>query len=213
MIWPGPWARARRLLSPQGGVSVAVFGTWFAFYMLTGSRERPWGDAQVMWEVAVSLANRGAVDIAFEWPPMSHRGEGDRIYSQYALLPSILQVPGAYLWLICKGWSASLGMAMWPLCCHLAPTACGAWVACRFYALSRRLGVARPAATLATVALCMGTGLWVYSRYAYSEALQAACAMGFVGALWRFCCDPQPRRGLSLGIWAGLLVHAKLVLA
>lgn len=203
----------RRPIFSQSGAGLAIFVTWFAFYMLTGSRERPWGDAQVMWDVAVSMADRGAVDIAFEWPPMSHKGEGGRVYSQYALLPSVVQLPGAYLWLLCKNSSASLATFMWPFCCHLAPAACGAWVASRFYSLSRRLGVGQRAAIVSTVALCLSTGLWVYSRYAYSEALQAACALGFVDALWRFCRDPRPRQALWFGVWAGLLVHAKLVFA
>ncbi len=199
-------ARERRL-------ELAVFVTLFAFFLLTGSRERPWGDAQVMWEVAESIVARGRIDIAYEWPPMSHRGADGNVYSQYALLPSLVQIPGAVLLQYLGARSDDARTFWWPMCAHIAPGTLAASGCVVFFRVVRQLRCSRGVASIATLVLALATGVWVYARYAYSEALQLMCFVGFAHTVLTAWGAPSRRNALAFGAWSGALINAKLVYA
>jgi hypothetical protein len=67
------------------------------------------------------------------------------------------------------------------------------------------------AGALPTPALAFATTVWVYARTPYSEILQAACFIGFFGQVLVTRGRPDWRAAVALGVWAGLLLNAKLV--
>lgn len=199
------WTRA---LYPIG-----LFLAFVSFYLLTGGRERPWGDSQVMWEVAERIATQGRLDIAYEWPPMSHKGPNGLVYSQYALLASLSHLPGALLldWLVAL-FPGSRGF-WWPFCSHLAPACFGALTCVLFEDFCRRIGASRRNALFSTVAVGLGTILWVYARYSYSEALQSLCFLFLALRFFELHQRPSSSNALLFGLAGGMLVNAKLVYA
>jgi 4-amino-4-deoxy-L-arabinose transferase-like glycosyltransferase len=82
-----------------------------------------------------------------------------------------------------------------------------------FFRLLLQLGISLGAASLSTVFLAFATLLPVYSRTAWSEALQATCFMGFYSALLRVKDSPGRKNGLWFGIWTGLLINSKYAFA
>jgi hypothetical protein len=192
---------------------VALFFAAFSFFLLTGGREPPWGDARPIWEVADGLARRGEIAIATPWPPDLPRGRDGRVYAVAPLAQSLVHVPGA---LVRRGLgklaprSAPHTLA---LASHLAPAALGALVCVLFFGFARRQGVSAPVAALGTGALALGTTLWVYARSPYAEVLQAAAFLGFFDALLAARAGPSRRALARAALWAGLLVASKPVYA
>lgn len=195
-------------------VTLAVFLVLGGAFLLLTGRERPYGDARIMYEVAEALP-RGSIAIGTEWPPMSHRGPDGKVYSQYALLPSLAHVPGRLVYVGLFGRhddrpSAQLGLV---LASHVAPALAAALACALAFAAMAKLA-SRRAALVATGAIAFASLLFVYARYPMSEAIQAACVMGLVYELVRIVRGEREwRRGLALGLWAGAVVNAKLVLA
>jgi hypothetical protein len=194
--------------------AVAVFLVLAGCLLLLTGRERPYGDARIMYEVAEALP-RGSIAIRTEWPPMSHRGPDGKIYSQYALLPSLAHVPGRLIYLGLAGHhedrpAAKLALV---LTSHVAPALAAALACALAFAAMARFARKR-AALVATLALAFASLLFVYARYPMSEAIQAACVMGFVYELARFVQgERERRRCVAVGVWAGAVVNAKMVLA
>jgi hypothetical protein len=183
----------------------------FAITMLSSGRERPWSDATPIWQVAESIVNRGELSISTSWPPHQPRGRGGRIYATAPIIQSLMQVPGAALHRLCIKLVPTSRDMSWPLVAHLGPAALGALTCLLFFGIVRRLGVGRGAALASVGMLALGSTLWVYARYPYSEVLQAACFTGFFGRLLEAAKDPHRKNALLLGMWAGLLVNSKLV--
>jgi hypothetical protein len=73
----------------RGRLALGIVVTIFAAYGVLGSRERPWADARIMYEVAEQVVASGSVFVTTEWPPMSHRG-ADEIRARV-----LLAFPGA----------------------------------------------------------------------------------------------------------------------
>ena len=194
-------------------LGVGVFLTIVGVYLLAGSRERPWGDAEIMYEVAEQLVAHGRLDVRTEWPPMSHRGPDGRIYSSYGLLASLVHVPG----ILVRNAAASLApdtrTLATALTSHLAAALLGGLTCVLFFGMCRRQGASARAATLATLLLAFGTGLFVYARSPFSEILQTACFTGFCAELLRIGDEPTPKRARALGAWAGALLNSKLIFA
>lgn len=187
-----------------------AFIALFSFFMLTGSRERPWADATPIWQVADSLVTRGAVDIPTAWPPTLPKGRDGKVYAVAPLLQSLVQVPGAALQRLLSR-SPRIGDGAWPMLSHLSCAALGALTCVLFFGILRRLGLSLRGAVLSTGALAAGTTIWVYARYPYSEILQAVCFTGFFGQLLKARDKPDRREALWLGVWVGLLVNAKII--
>jgi hypothetical protein len=178
-------------------------------YLFSLSRERPWGDATPLWEVADSMANRDTIAIKTRWPATLPLGRGGRVYGVAPVLQSAIHVPGAVLQRLVQEHFPRLAQLAWRFTCHLAPTLLGALTCVLFFGICRRLGARPTSAALTTIALGLGSTLWVYSRYTYSEALQTACFTGFFAQLLETQRNPSRRSGAILGMWAGLLVNSK----
>ena len=203
-----------RPLRPVRRVQLGIFLTLAGLFLVAGSRERPLADAHVMHQVATRLALNGAIDLDEEWPPMSHRGADGKIYSQYAIGPSIVQVPGVLLHRAIVSLAPErVGNLTLAVTGHLASALLAALACVLFFGICWRLGAGLLGASLATVVLAVSTCLFVYARSPFSEALQTACFTGFVAELLRVADEPDRRRSLLLGMWAGLLFNAKAVFA
>jgi hypothetical protein len=202
-----------RALSSDRRVLLGIFLSAFFFYMLTGSRERPWADATPVWEVAQSIVSHAGVDIETRWPYNAPPGRNGKYYATNPLLNSLVHVPGAALrHVIMKKWPTAADDA-WPFAAHLAPSALGALACLLFFTLCREHGASRRIASLATVALGVATVVWVYARYPYSEILQTAFFTGLFLQLVRVCRSPTARDARWLGLWAALLISTKTVYA
>lgn len=190
----------------------SIFLAALGLYLLTSGREPPWGDANVQYMAAESIVHRGALDVPRPWPDDLPPDEDGKFYSTYPLLTSAVQIPGL---LLLDGVARSKPAKDFarPLTSHLACSFFGALTCVLFFALcrQRRIGVA--AASLATAGLAVGTTVWVYAHYSYSEIAQAAFFTGFLLALLRAAADATPASGRRLGLWAGLLFSSKYIYA
>jgi hypothetical protein len=138
-----------------------------------------------VYEVAEELVSNGRLAVRTEWPPMSHRGADGRIYSIYGLLPSLIHVPGVLV--------RNASVSLWPdtrtlataLTSHLAAAILGGLTCVLFFGICRRQGISERAATLATLLLALGTGLFVYARSPFAEIVQTACFTGVCAELLR----------------------------
>ena len=188
-----------------------LYGAIAFLYLFSTSRERPWGDATPIWEVADSIVHSHNLYAKTRWPPGLQNGKNGKLYGLAPLLQSAIHVPGAALQRrIAERWP-SYWQITWRFTSHLAPTLLGTLSCVLFFGLCRRLGM-RPIPTAAsTLALAFATSVWVYSRYPYSETLQLACFTGFFAKLLDVHESPTWRQSVLLGVWAGLLVNAKPV--
>jgi hypothetical protein len=190
---------------------LGLFLLLFSFYMLTTSRERPWADGTTIWQLAEAIVQRGEVSIQTRWPPSLELGKDGKVYALAPLLQGLMQVPAAALQTaIARHWPQAAELS-WRLLCHLAPSALTALCLLLFFRLQHRLGISRPAAALTTGAAAVASTLWVYARYPYSEALQAACFMGFFAQVLAVREAPTRNAALMLGLWAGLLANSKII--
>ncbi len=210
---------------PRRGIGAGVFLVFFAVYLLGMSRERPWADANPMYEVAENLVYTQTVAVSVRWPADAAPGREGKNYAFNPLLTSLVHVPGAALRVgLATLWprrsdgktpdpGAIVSALAWPWACHLGPAALGALVCWLFFLLCRQHGLSARQASLGTLLLGLGSVVWVYARYPYSEILQAACFTGFVLAVLRGVDAPGRSSGLLIGLFAGLLVNSKVVFA
>jgi hypothetical protein len=126
-------------------------------------------------------------------------------------LQGAMHIPGTTVQRKVSAWLPEYSGILLRFTCHLATTALTAFTCVMFFGLCRRLRVRPVPAGIATMALAFATFIWVYARYPYSEALQLACYTGFFVALLDAAERPNLRRGLMLGLWAGLLVNSKII--
>jgi hypothetical protein len=188
----------------------------FAFvlcaYVCCASREQPWGDGLVMYQVAESLARSGEISVPSEWPPMSHRGSDGKIYSQFAPLPSLVHVPGVWLLDAITGREDEEALSVWwPLTCHLGMSVCAAGASGVLVSSLLLLGF-RPRVAVATaMVLAFATALAVYARQPYSEPLQALTAISLLRAAQSLLRNPSRRTYLCYGAVSGLMIASKLV--
>src|SRR5262245_4177203 len=148
---------------------LGLFAALFFFYLLTSSRERPWGDARPIWDVAEALVNRAELNIGTRWPPSLPLGQDGKIYAAAPIFQSVVQGPAAALqkWVSAR-WPEK-AVLYWPLSCHLASAALGAMTCVLFFGLCLRLGLRAPPSAFAALLLALSTTIWVYARYPYSE--------------------------------------------
>lgn len=200
---------------------LALFFTLFWVTMVGSSRERPWGDARPIFDVAESLVARHEVSINTRWPPAIPAGRNNKIYAVSALFPSLVQLPGALIRHKLIELSAkypprvreAIADLSWPMCAHLAPAALGALTGLLFFSLCGQFGVSRRMALWGTATVAFGTLITVYSRSPYSEIAQAFCFTGFFARLLRVRKSPDLWGAIALGSWAGALVNSKLIYA
>jgi hypothetical protein len=207
--------------SRQTAIALALFFSVFWMTMIGTSRERPWGDAHPIYDVAEALVERHEVSIDTRWPPSIPVGRNKKIYAVSALLPSLVHIPGAvvrhYVLKVAATrpppQRAAIAELSLPMCAHLGPAALGALTCLLFFSLCGRLGVSRRMALWATAAVGFGTLVAVYARCPYSEIAQVACFTGFFSRLLRVRKSADLWGAIALGSWAGMLVNSKLVYA
>ena len=190
----------------------AIFATTFAFYLLTSGREPPWGDGNVQYMLAESLLHRGALDVPKPWPDDLPADENGKYYSTYPLLTSAVQLTGLALLDAVTSSKPARAFAR-PVTTHVACSFFGALCCLLFFRLCRHRQLSLRASSIATTGLAIGTTVWVYAHYSYSEIAQAAFFTGFFLAVLRAAEEPSPARARRLGLWAGLLFSSKYVYA
>ena len=188
-----------------------LLGTIFILYLFSTSRERPWGDATPIWEVADSVVHSHNLHAKTRWPTALSNGKDGHLYGLAPLLQSVVHVPGAFLQMQLVKRYPAYWQILWRFTSHLAPTMLGTLGCVLFFGICRRLGMKPIPATATTLALAFCSSVWVYSRYPYSETLQLLCFTAFFGKLLDCCERPTWRQAAVLGIWAGMLVNAKPV--
>jgi hypothetical protein len=188
-----------------------LFGAIAFLYLFSTSRERPWGDATPIWEVADSIAHNHNLHAKTRWPTGLPNGKDGKLYGLAPLLQCAIHVPGAALQREIAGRWPAYWQITWRFTSHLAPTLLGTLSCVLFFGLCRRIGMRPIPAAASTLALAFATSVWVYSRYPYSETLQLACFTGFFAKLLDVRENPTWRQAVLLGVWAGLLVNAKPV--
>ena len=188
-------------------------GVLFCFFMLTGSRERPWADGTPMFEVAEAVVNRGQLNIATPWPEDLHPGRGGKTFAIAPLLQSLQHVPGVLTRkLLVKIWPGTHELSL-PFAAHMGPAALGAAAVVVFVWLCQWLGLGLGVSLCSGAALAVSTLVWVYARSSYSEALQTLCFAVLLLQTAKASVAPTRRRAVLLGIAAGLLVATKTVFA
>jgi hypothetical protein len=191
--------------------SLYLFVAISMLYLFSTSRERPWGDATPIWEVADSIAYSHNFHAKTRWPLTLPNGKDGNLYGLAPLFQSVIHVPGAYLQRQLASWFPPYWQISWRFTSHLAPTLLGTLACVMFFGLCRRLRMKPIPAAACTVALAFASSVWVYSRYPYSETLQLVCFTGFFSKLLDVRERPTWQQAAWLGTWAGLLVNAKPV--
>jgi hypothetical protein len=194
-------------------VGYAIFFTVFFAYLLTSSREPPWGDARGMYDAGHNLVTKGSMAIGFPWPEDIPRGRGDQYYCISPIMTSLVHVPGVIIHQALTGLFPHAGPMIKPITSHLAPAALGALICVLLFFLCRELGARTRTASMVAAISAFATTIWVYARYPYSEILQAAAFTGFFLALLCAVREPSRRRAVMVGLWAGVLLNAKYVYA
>lgn len=190
-----------------------IFVTLTAVYLLAGGREGPWGDAQIMYEVAESMVARRNVEAVTDWSTATHQGADGRLYAQYPVATSLQHVPAVILRGQALRFAPQLDRLVYPLASHLAPALLAALCCAIFFGMARRLGASAVSASVVTATLGLGTMVFVYARSPYSESLQVLAFTGFAATLLRLWDEPARKDALLLGLWGGLLLNSKPVFA
>jgi len=188
-----------------------LFGTIAFLYLFSTSRERPWGDATPIWEVADSIGHAHNFYAKTCWPMALPNGKDGRLYGLAPLFQCLVHVPGAMLQRQLSKLFPAYWQIAWRFTSHLAPALLGTLACIMFFGLCRRLKMRPIPAAATTLALAFSTSVWVYSRYPYSETLQLLCFTGFFSKLLDVRERPTWREAVLLGVWTGLLVNAKPV--
>jgi hypothetical protein len=212
------WQKVR---SRDTTLALFLCASVFWIIMVGSSRERPWGDAHPVYDVAEALVERQEVSIPTRWPPIISLGRNDKIYALSVIGPSLMQIPGATIRHFVLKWAdkkpplerQAIHDLSLPMAAHVGPAALGALTCLLFFSLCGRLGVSRGMTLWGTAAVGFGSIVAVYARSSYSEIAQVACFTGFFGRLVIMRKEASVRGGVALGLWAGMLLNSKLVYA
>lgn len=180
-----------------------------AFLLLAGTaEERTFGgvsDEQQMLYTAISIATTGEIGIARGQTFAVPRPGGDAV-SPYGMGQSLVEVPVA---LLAGPWESRFGartsQSLFVLLEVLLVTlgAAGAGL------LAAALGAGTFGQSLAVLGTAVGSPLWAYTAFGFSEPLQAACLVFAVLFAVRAGREQGLRSALLAGFSAGFLVLAK----
>jgi hypothetical protein len=101
--------------------------------------------------------------------------------------------------------------ALAPFACHLSPSLLMAGVCALFFHLCRRRGASQRWALVATLALGLGTLIFIYARSPYSEALQTLALLWVVERTLAQAELPTTAGLAWLAVACGVLCNSKLV--
>jgi hypothetical protein len=202
-----------RLLRLPPGLLLFVAAACLNFASM--SREITWGDARPVYEVAESIVNGPGLSVRTRWPSDASPGRGGRFYAPQPLLPSLLHVPGAGLRRVLSNFTLSPEVSRLSdaLACHLSGSLVGALVIWLFFRLCLRHGASLRVAAFASALLAVGSMVWVYARYPFTEIVQVACFTGFFLELSTLCKRLDAKTALWAGLWAGMLLNTKYIYA
>jgi len=197
------------------GPGMYLFVAVACFYFAVMSREVPWGDARPVFEVAESMVHGNGVSARTRWPSDAAPGRAGKFYAAQPWLPSLVHLPGVAVRVLlshCKP-GPEVAHLLDVFSCHFAGGLLGALVAWLFFRLCLRHGASPPVARFAAILLALGSIVWVYARYPFSEIVQIACFTGFFLELSQLLQRLDWRTALAVGVWAGLLLNTKYVYA
>ncbi len=219
LIWvtrlPAPvqsWLRRDRT------VPLLLFAAFAALYVFTAGGHLYSPDEKEMYQVTESVT-RG-------WLATSHRDgipeveNGQRLWSQYGLVPSLLAVPAYWV-------SSALGVQLeppssafpipnvaYPLVDLLVNPLATAATCALLYGLAMRLGFAKSTSLVLVLAFGLSTSAWVYSKTFFAQPVAASFLLGSAFFLVRRD-TPSPRdfalAGLLLGLGVGTRFELPLV--
>ena len=211
---------AKKLLLVGGRVfrdhpGLYLFMAVSCLYFATMSREVTWGDARPVYEVALSMVHGQGVSVPTRWPSDAAPGREGKYYASQPWLPSLVHLPGATIravFLHLKlGPETSHLLNM--LSCHFAGGLLGGLAAWLFFLLCLRHGATPKVAGFAAISLAVGSMVWVYARYPFTEIIQVVCFTGFFLELSQLAQRLDRRTALATGLWAGLLLNTKYTYA
>jgi len=199
----------------RGRPGLFLFAAVACVYFAVMSREVPWGDARPVFEVAESMVQGRGVSVQTRWPSDAPPGRAGKYYAAAPWLPSLVHIPGVGLRGLLSSFAVGPEVAhlLQILAAHLAGGLLGGFIAWLFFRLCRRHGASPRVARGATALLALGTIVWVYARYPFSEIAQIACFTGFFLELSQLLKRLDPRTALAVGVWAGLLLNTKSIYA
>ncbi len=199
----------------RGHPGLYLFAAVACLYFATMSREVPWGDARPVYEVALSMVHGDGVSVHTRWPSDADPGRGGKFYAAQPWLPSLVHIPGAVVRALVQHFSIGPEVAhlLDIVSCHLAGGLLGALVAWLFFRLCLGHGASPQVARFAAISLAVGSMVWVYARYPFTEIVQVACFTGFFLELSRLARRLDRRTALSAGLWAGMLLNTKYIYA
>jgi hypothetical protein len=185
-------------------VQAGLFLTILFAYFLGEGRTPPYNDSKHIYTVAESMVYRK--DLAIPVP-------GGKFYAPQPFLTSVIHVPGVFIrWAITKA-DPAVDKLVKPMTSHLGSQLVSAIGCLVLFRLLLHLGISLGVASAGVLLLAFATMLPIYSRTAWSEALQATCYIGFYSALLRLKDGPGRWSGFWFGIWTGLLVNSKYAFA
>jgi hypothetical protein len=188
-----------------------LFVALACFYLLISSREPPWADSRVMYETAVALADRQALDIQLGGPAAFFTVRDGKKYGLYPLGNVITMIPGHLLSRALVKLPGAPVEALRIFTSHIHTSLLAAACCALFLGLARREGASTRTATLLALGLGLGTIIAVYARVSYSEALQAFLFVWIVGVAFRLAEKPTAVDGALAGFASGWLFCTKAV--
>jgi hypothetical protein len=199
----------------RGHPGLYLFVAVACLYFATMSREVPWGDARPVYEVAVSMVQGRGVSVPMRWPSDADPGRGGKFYGPHPWLPSLLHIPGVAVRAVVQNLKVGPEVAhlVDVFSCHLAGGLLGALAAWLFFLLCLRHGASPTVARWAAFLFVLGSMVWVYARYPFTEIVQVACFTGFFLELSQLARRLDRRTALAAGLWAGMLLNTKYIYA
>ena len=185
-------------------LQLGLFLTILAAYLLGDSRTPPYNDSKQIYTAAESIVYRHSLGTPFP---------GGQFYDPHPLLTALAHVPGVMLRQAIAKADPAADRIVKPMTSHLGSQIAVAVGCLVFFRLLVHLGLSLASASLGTLVLAFATMMPIYARTAWSEALQAACYIGFFSSLIRLKDQPTRKTGIWFGIWTGLLVNSKYVFA
>jgi hypothetical protein len=188
---------------------LALFLLLFSVYFLSYSGTLHSSDGQAMFSVAESLVRHGDYDIdQIRWIGLQQGtfGPDGELYCRKGIGTSLLAVPLAWLGLVVPFW----GMVQTAMLLNVVVTALTGTL---LFLYVRRLGYGERTAVVTSLVFALGTMAWPYSKYFFSEPVDAFCLLAGAYFLLPASADQatasSPTRTLLSGVFVGLAVATR----